>query len=85
MIHLFTVSASTTDRAAAADATMTLQDDGITVSGLQPGTRSYAITNAALLRDRGWYQAAVTNSGGTSTSAVVFVNVSPSSSQALAA
>ncbi len=45
---------------------------------------AYAIVGAAPLRDRGWYQAVVTNGAGSATSAVAFVSVATSPGQIIA-
>ncbi|MCX6952060.1 MAG: hypothetical protein NTV51_07820 [Verrucomicrobia bacterium] len=44
---------------------------------------SYAITGAAAQRDRGWYQAIVTNGSGSAASATIFVLVVPAATQLL--
>ncbi len=45
---------------------------------------SYTITAAKIARDDGWYQLVATNTSGSTTSAVVFVNVRPQVSQIVA-
>jgi alpha-tubulin suppressor-like RCC1 family protein len=47
--------------------------NGFPVSGAT--NANYAITGAISYRDNGWYQAIATNGSGSTTSAVVFVNV----------
>ncbi|MEY2879646.1 MAG: Shigella phage Sf14 [Verrucomicrobiota bacterium] len=50
--------------------------NGLAVSGAT--NASYTITAAKPVRDNGWYQAIATNASGSTTSAVVFVNVAVS-------
>lgn len=47
--------------------------NGLALSGAN--SANYTITGAVPVRDNGWYQAIVTNTAGSTTSAVVFVNV----------
>lgn len=47
--------------------------NGLPISGATAA--SYTITGAISYRDNGWYQAVATNSSGSTTSAVIFVNV----------
>ena len=56
--------------------------NGLPISGAT--NASYTITSAAPVRDNGWYQAVATNSAGSTTSAVVFVNVACATSQVVA-
>jgi hypothetical protein len=50
--------------------------NGLAVAGAT--SASYAITSAVPVRDGGWYQAVASNGSGSTTSAVVFVNVAVS-------
>ncbi|MDO8541530.1 MAG: glycoside hydrolase family 9 protein [Opitutaceae bacterium] len=65
----FTVSASGT-----APLGYQWKRNGFAISGAT--SASYTFTLAAPGRDNGWYQAVVTNSSGTATSAAAFINIS---------
>jgi alpha-tubulin suppressor-like RCC1 family protein len=60
--------------AAAGAASFQWKRNGLPISGAT--TANYSMVGAVPVRDNGWYQVIASNNGGSTTSAVVFVNVS---------